>query len=395
MKFRLHAARALFGLVLGLSLACSSTPSILLAERTRRAAQATQILPSQTPRPVATATSNATSPPAPSPTSQVRRVGPSGFAADVDPLTGLKVESPALLERRPVGLEVANFPVGIRPQSGLSLADLVFEHATGQGTTRFLAFYYGRNAPSAGPITSGQWVDGELVRLFRGLLGVSGVIPEVDETLRSQLPGRLFNAGPSLCPGLCPQGPGTANTVFADTAALSHHVNQLTNGGIRPDLDGYVFDAGVPAGGEIADSLRVVYAHLNQVGWDFDSDSGAYLRSQDQGDSRLVPATDALTGEQLAFQNIIVLFAPHTAVQPNLLDISLWYEPARPLLLLRSGRLYRGTWSVEDVDSPLRWLDANGIPLALAPGSTWIEIVSVESQVSQPDSGQWQVDFAP
>jgi hypothetical protein len=293
-----------------------------------------------------------------------------------------------------VGLEYANFPVKIRPQSGLSLADLVFEHASGQGTTRFLAFFYGRNAAGAGPITSGQWVDGELVRLYGGILGVNGAIPEVAKTLRSQLPGRLFNAGPSLCPGLCPQGPASASAAFADTGALSRYVNGLTNGGMKPDLSGYVFDDRTPPGGEVAKQLRVTYAQLNSVGWDYDPELGAYLRLQDKTDGQLAPAADALTGEQLAFQNVIVMFAVHDAVRLNLLDISLWFEPNRPMLLLRDGHLYHGTWSVNDQDSPLQWLDANGLRMPLAFGSTWVEIVSLGSEISQPEQGTWQIDFA-
>jgi len=375
-------------------LACSSTPSILTAERTRRASQTQQAVPTDTLRPTRRAQSANPSPVPPVATTTDRRIGPSGFPADVSPLTGLKVASPALLERRPVGLEYANFPVKIRPQSGLSSADLVFEHASGQGTTRFLAFFYGKNAAGAGPITSGQWVDGELVRLFGGILGVNGAIPEVDKTLRSQLPGRLFNAGPSLCPGLCPQDQASASAAFADSGALSRYVNGLTNGGMKPDLSGYVFDDRAPPGGERVEHVRVTYAHLNSVGWDYDPQLGAYLRLQDKSDGQLAPAVDALTGTQLAFPNVIVMFALHDAVRPNLLDINLWFEPSRPMLLLRDGRLYHGTWSVTDQDSPLKWLDANGLRMPLAFGSTWVEIVSLGSEISQPDQGTWQITFA-
>lgn len=383
------------GLILTLlvTLACSSTPSILTAERTRRASQSPAVVATDTIPPAPKSTSGIASVTPGQSTAFGERIGPGGFPADVDPLTGLKVESPALLERRPVGLEIANFPVEVRPQSGLSMADLAFEHDSGQGTTRILALFYGKNASSAGPITSGQWVDGELVRLFNGILGVNGAIPEVDDTLSSQLPGRLFYAGPSLCPGLCPVGQGNEGSAFADTGALSRFVNGLTNGGEKPNLDGYVFDTQAPPGGEPADHLEVTYANLNAVAWDFDPTLGAYVRLQDDAAGHLAPATDALTGEQLAVPNVIVLFARHEAVQPNMIDISLWFEPSRPFLLLRDGQLYRGSWSITDQDSPLQWLDANGLPIPLKPGATWVQIVSLVSDVFQPEPGAWQVDF--
>src|SRR5262245_38861938 len=46
----------------------------------------------------------------------------------LNPLTGLPPSDPALLDRRPLAIKVANYPRYIRPQSGLTLADNVFEY---------------------------------------------------------------------------------------------------------------------------------------------------------------------------------------------------------------------------------------------------------------------------
>src|SRR5688572_23272367 len=45
-----------------------------------------------------------------------------------NPLTGLPVNIPSLLERRPIAIKVGNSPDYVRPQSGLSLADVVYEY---------------------------------------------------------------------------------------------------------------------------------------------------------------------------------------------------------------------------------------------------------------------------
>jgi hypothetical protein len=71
----------------------------------------------------ATALPTATATPTPAP------LGPS-FAPGINPLTGLAVADPVLLERRPMGIKVSNFPRSLRPHSGLSFADLVFEYYT-------------------------------------------------------------------------------------------------------------------------------------------------------------------------------------------------------------------------------------------------------------------------
>jgi len=46
----------------------------------------------------------------------------------INPLTGLPQADPSLLERRPMAIKIANYTRYVRPQSGLTLADQVFEY---------------------------------------------------------------------------------------------------------------------------------------------------------------------------------------------------------------------------------------------------------------------------
>jgi hypothetical protein len=74
-----------------------------------------------------------TSSPAPSPT-PTPSVWANELPPDVNPLTGLRVPDPAVLNRRPLAIKISNYPPVVRPQSGVDLADLVFEHyAEGRG----------------------------------------------------------------------------------------------------------------------------------------------------------------------------------------------------------------------------------------------------------------------
>lgn len=65
---------------------------------------------------------------------------PSGY----NPLTGLFVEDPALLEFPAVLVSISHFPVDARPQAGLSFAPYVFEIYITEGATRFLTTFYGQ-----------------------------------------------------------------------------------------------------------------------------------------------------------------------------------------------------------------------------------------------------------
>jgi hypothetical protein len=60
-----------------------------------------------------------------------------------NPLTGLQVEDPALLDLPALLISISHFPVNARPQAGLSFAPWVFEIYITEGATRFLSTFYG------------------------------------------------------------------------------------------------------------------------------------------------------------------------------------------------------------------------------------------------------------
>ena len=116
----------------------------------------------------------------------------------MDPLTGLKVANPALLERRPMVIKVSNLPRNVRPQWGLSLADIVFEYYTEEGTTRFAAVFYGNDAATVGPIRSGRFIDTHIVRGYKAVFAFgSAYVAEMDRYLNSEFADRLVIEGSS------------------------------------------------------------------------------------------------------------------------------------------------------------------------------------------------------
>ena len=107
--------------------------------------------------PTATATSTPTITPGPSPTATAspsptpqrtaspRTLGPAKhkFPAGVNPLTGLAVADPALLDIPALLISISHFPATARPQAGLSFAPFVYEISITEGATRHLAVFYG------------------------------------------------------------------------------------------------------------------------------------------------------------------------------------------------------------------------------------------------------------
>ena len=357
-------------------------------------ATVTPLPSSATPLPSATFTSTPTLTPAPV------IYGPSNFPPNVNPLTGLVVSDLKILDRRPVTIKVANYPQVGRPHSGLSYADMVFEYYIGEGANRFLALYYGQDAPKVGPVRSGRLVDSQLVRMYQGILGfVSADVNLVLPSLFNNLGSRAISAAPATCPALCDDGRQIVISVFADTAALSKYAAEKRHIAlIRPNLDGMSFDSRKPASGLQAKSVQVRFNYANIGEWRYDPTAGKYLRWIENMDANnkisLIPLVDNLTGKQLAFDNVIIVFAPYNEIVPTLHDILLWNNPTgRQAVVFRDGVAVEGQWRAQGTDQPMQFILSDGSALPLKPGNSWIVLAGMNSILKQPVLSQWEMQF--
>ncbi len=82
-------------------------------------------------------------------------VTPAPPVITVNPLTGLPVQDPSLLNLPAVLVSIAHFPPAARPQAGLSYAPFVFEVYITEGATRFLTAFYGE-FPAPEPVVTGD-----------------------------------------------------------------------------------------------------------------------------------------------------------------------------------------------------------------------------------------------
>lgn len=374
--------------------AVSSEDAAAISESTP--APEPSLTPSKTPEVIAPSVTP-TSKPSATPTETPSWVGPENFPEGVDPLTGLLVADPELLERRPLAIKVSNFPAAGRPHSGLSFADLVWEYFIGSGMTRFLALFYGQDASKAGPIRSGRPIDGQLVRLYGGVLGMKGADKSVMADLYRKLPNRVFNAKPASCPALCPYTTSHTYGTFSDTDAFSDYATEQGVDNSRPNLEGMRFDSVVPEDGKEGERLWIYYSFNNQVGWNYDQETGLYLRSQDKADGTgiLYPMTDQITGQQLSFSNVVMMFAWHEYISPTLINIEMWHANDRRALVFRDGKVFECRFSMIDPDKPLSFKTADGDPFPFKPGNTWFEIVGLGSTLEELEEGYWKTRFYP
>ncbi|MDF1520556.1 MAG: DUF3048 domain-containing protein [Brevefilum sp.] len=379
--------------------ACQPTGLSQFEQASTYAAQTKMAMPepSDTPEAEITtapeATQTATAEPTPIPT--VGQVGPSDFPENVNPLTGLVMSDLGQLNRRPVIVKVANYPTTGRPHAGLSFADIVFEYYLGAGSNRFMGVYYGQDAEQIGPVRSGRLVDPQIVSMYQGILGMESAYITIKDHIVDILDNRVVN-GRSTCPAICDDGRQIVISVFADSAEMTKYTSQRGVDNRRFNLDGMAFDIEAPTDGGPGEEVNILYTSLNRGEWRFDEESGKYLRWIEEntgGGIEMIPLVDRITDEQLAFSNVIVLFAHYEEYTEVMHDIFMWDNQAgQRAVIFRDGLAYESTWVSPSRDHPIQFYNEDGEVFPLKPGNTWISIFGLASDVEE-DDGEWTFRF--
>jgi len=302
-------------------------------------------------------------------------------SANVCPLTGQAVSDPSVLERRPLAVKISNFPPIVRPQAGLSYADVVLEHLSEAGLTRLTAIFLSQDVEKVGSIRSARLLDLEIPAMFKSMFVYSGASGGVKQSIQqSDFFDRVISpdfghAGFVRIPS---EGKAYEHTLFSDTQSLweitaERGLNQ------RQDLSGWTFSEQPPESGSAATSIEVLYTpNYGSAEYQYDPGRQAYLRSI-FGE----PHRDELTGEQIAARNVVVLWANHLdtlivedSTGPRIyysIEIQLWGEG--PATVFRDGQAFEGRWGRPHRPDLVRFVDATGNPIPLKPGNTWIQVV--------------------
>ncbi|NIR59586.1 MAG: DUF3048 domain-containing protein, partial [Gammaproteobacteria bacterium] len=245
---------------------------------------------------------------------------PTGPPPGTNPLTGLPVRE-ALLVHPPLLVTVSNETEAVRPWSGLSMADHVWEaQIEGLARTSLTAVFLSHAPTRVGAVRGAHLIDlDELVPMYHGVLvtaggstnGGAGGPPRIVELLaaapwaeRVISPERGF-AEPYLTriADFPTAGVSFWNTVFADAAAVWRWARG--EGFTAKDAPaGLAFAAEAPRGGKITRTVLVDYPQFGpKREWVYDEARGRWLSSTDD-----VPDSDTLAEGQLAFDNVVILF---------------------------------------------------------------------------------------
>lgn len=400
-KFKILALAVIFILISSTMLtACQTALSTEQIQGTMSAAvnQTMTAMPTATTVPTATAIPTPTATPTPVPV----QYGPTNFPDNVNPLTGLTVADPSILVRRPVMVKVSNFPREGRPHAGLSQADIVFDYSTGEGANRFLALYYGQDSDQVGPIRSGRYIDQWLVSMYQGVLGMMYAwAPEYAEIVGRLTDQRVINGTSNTCPAICNKDLGISEiSWFANTAELTKYYEKSAGAQTKPVLDGMLFNTVPPAGGAAGSEVNMHFGKSNESLWKYDDTQKKYLGWIDykvnDSDSTftMIPWVDRNNNQQLAFSNVIIVFATYTTLNGDdtMHQVSLIGASGRALIF-RDGQVYDGLWKGVNTTGPMQFFGPDHKPIELQPGNSFIAITGTNSVISQDTPGSLKISF--
>ncbi len=337
--------------------------------------------PTKTLRPVFTEVPPATETNTPEPTATPTNTPEPTPTLDpnINPLTGLGVSDPASLRHRVILVRYGHDRIA-RPPSGMGSAEVVFEEiAEGGFITRLTAAFLQNLPEVVGPIRSARPAVIEMMQQLQAALVYAGA-SHGTTLLLDQQPFPMYS---HVTKG--------ADMFFRSSAKPSPHNLYMKLPAARQrlisdgqdqaaDLRGWTFSPAAPAGSP-AQRIEIPYPWMAATAYTYDVASGTYLRFVEG-----VPHTDALTGEQIAPANVIVLYAEHSdsdIVEDSLGNLALlikWTGQGR-VQIFRDGVLVEGTWQREQPNDLTRFKDASGKDIPLKPGQSWVEVVPTDYQL--------------
>jgi len=293
------------------------------------------------------------------------------------PLTGLPSGGAAVAGRPALSVKIDNIAAA-QPQAGLNSADVVVEQPVEGGLTRLFATWQSSDAGQIGPIRSARPVDALLLRqLGPSLFAFAGASAGVLEGIRRDSGATLID--PSSAPGAFQRvtGRSAPHNTFSSTTAL-YAAGQRVNSKLGPPRAFLTFAAAPSEAAKPARVARMSFSPATRVAWQWNG--SAFVRYQN---GRLDRLTD---NSAVSSANVVVM---SVVVRPGTNVDVLGHRTPDPILtgtghlwVLRDAKVVEGTWRRGAAGSPVQLLGADGKPVPLHSGRTWIELLPTPRQPS-------------
>ena len=281
------------------------------------------------------------------------------FSGPFAPLTGVPDPNGTVQGRAAMTVKIDNTQSG-GPKRGVDQADVVYEEVVEGGLTRLAAVFQSQVPTDIGPIRSVRLTDQAIVRPIGGLFVYSGGARYAESSIATAPVVRINESA-------------AGGAMYRDSSRRSPF-NLFGRG---PDLFGFGGDPKPPpalfqyrsvgdtdvAGFPITEAFVGFDAGFD-VTWNWDAPSRSWHRTF-KGQQELVDG-----GAPIAPKNVVVQFVDYVgggtpeAVMTG--EGTVW--------VLTEGVAIQGRWIRPDPGAPGRLVDADGAPMLLTPGQTWVEL---------------------
>jgi hypothetical protein len=261
-----------------------------------------------------------------------------------------------------------------RPQTGLNSADIVWEEVVEGGITRFVAVYHSVLPPEIGPVRSVRPMDPAIAAPLHGLFAFSGGQPGyVDAVAAAGLQVLSFDNGTEgfyrIDSRRAPHNVYAAPLSLVSQADADHQAAP----GSQFDIATAPDQATAVTAGTPATTLGLTLSGLSHPNWTWNPADASWVRAESS-----TPAVEA-DGTPLHATNVVVVrvdVVATGATDPagNPVPETI-LEGRGEALVATGGRTLPVTWVKNSATDRLVLLGADGNPVRLAPGTTWVELV--------------------
>lgn len=281
-------------------------------------------------------------------------------------LTGEITEQP-VEAARPLIVSIDNVGDAI-PQSNLSKADMVYEFPVEGKQTRLQAVFYTEFPESFGPVRSTRPYFVDLTREYKGVFLAHGWSPQAKEYLMSDVVPYI-NAMNTDVDFYRVSDKSAPHNSYVKWENVKAKIDEMGWWDEPQKIKPFKFLAdGAESVGDLVDFVEFSYSS-SDCEFTYDAETGLYTRTIEEGREYV----DKETGEPIKVSNVLVQKVTSSALDSKgRLKIDMC--AGGDALLFTDGKVVKGTWAREDLDSRTIFTDAEGNQFKLSPGKTWVEV---------------------
>lgn len=284
----------------------------------------------------------------------------------------------------PIAVMIENAAFGgVRPQSGLSFAQVVYELPVEGGITRFLALFSGEMPEKIGPVRSARPTYLEFTGEYDALYAHAGGSPEA----LAAVDGLAVRDLSALA--------AESRYFFRDNALVAPH-NLFTSGELlttarldkglaeaEPEYEAWLFKDDEPTTSPSTEPLVFDFGSgpLYRIEYTYNSATNSYDRN-DGGDEH----TDAVTSKVISPKVVIAQMIPAGTPAGTDGRVNFDVTGSGIAYIAQDGKVIEGVWSKTDRQSRTIFRDAEGNRVEFDRGSIWISLIPATGSVTLPDT---------